>query len=586
MMERNSSLVSHAFHNYLRASLLYSVCTQLTVMIDAMVAGHFIGPDALTAINLALPLTTFITALSSLIGLGPAIMAAKAIGSRNTEEVNSIFSSAMYQAILIGMIQAVVLYMFLPRIGSWLCSNEQILPYFMEYIQVLPFTFFLMMAVSTLVSLTEADGHPHFATKAVALGCAANVVLDVVLVKFFDIGILGLALAMAANYLSVSVFFLTRMKREGISYRWTSLKRRIISTSLAGLKEGTPIMFNELMYCLMIYGINSLLLTYYGENELYFWAIFLQILLLVMAIVDCAEGAILSIGSVLKGEDDRFGLKALIQRSLLLVGGIVLLMVIIIHAFPIGIARIFIDSGKVPQSWAQAARILSLMLIPYALTTFMRSVFQIMGKKLCGIIFSMGQAVLILIGVYLSARWSLLSLWWVFPISAWLLFGIQLLYVLNYRKRKQIREFSIIQQNSKKVFLDLSVAYDKESVTEAVQRVCSFMQDKDINRVIEMGVNICCEELMMNIVRFQTYKTRSYMDLSVVLEDHRIFLVLKDSGRPFNPIIATSDPKVLEEDNIQLGLYLVNRVCSSLTHKYMYGLNVVFAEFDKRQIKA
>lgn len=93
-----------------------------TVTVDAMVAGHFIGPDALIAINLALPLTTIIAAISSLIGLGPGIMAA-------------------------------LLYLFLPQVAAWLCSSEQLMPYLMEYLQVMPVTFCFILIVSTMVSL-------------------------------------------------------------------------------------------------------------------------------------------------------------------------------------------------------------------------------------------------------------------------------------------------------------------------------------------------------------------------------------------------------------------------------------------------
>lgn len=548
-------------------------------MIDAVVAGNFIGPDALTAINLVMPLTTLVAALSTLIGIGPAIMAAKAIGGRNTEKVNSIFSSAMYQAILIGLLQAILLYFFLPQVGTWLCPNQHLLPYLMEYIQVMPFTFFLIMIVTTLVSLIEADGHPNLATKAVALGSVMNIVLDVVLVKFFDAGIQGLALAMFVNYLSVFLFFLFRMKPEGVSYRWTYPKKDIISITMAGLKEGTPMMLNDLIYSLMLFGINSMLLMYFGETELYFWAVFLQLLLFVMVIVDCAEGAMLSIGSVLEGEDDMFGLRALVRRSWLFLGSLVFIVVLIVFLFPDQIAQLFGERGEIPEAWPRAARILSLMLLPYALSTFMRSVFQVLGNRICGVIFSCGQLALIVLGLYASGRWNTQLVWWSLSIASWVLFAVQVLYLMYLRRRNKIREFSFIPLRPKVNTLDLSVAYNREAVIDAVQRVCKFLNENKVSPRIEMEVNICCEELMMNILTFQTYKTRSYMDMSVVVEKHRIFFVLKDPGRPFNPIMATSNPDILEEENAPLGLFLVNRVTTGLTHKYMYGLNVVFAEF-------
>ena len=69
MNVRNSYLISHAFRNYLWASLLSSAAMELTVTVDAIILGHFVGGDALAAISLIMPLTMLITALSTLIGL-------------------------------------------------------------------------------------------------------------------------------------------------------------------------------------------------------------------------------------------------------------------------------------------------------------------------------------------------------------------------------------------------------------------------------------------------------------------------------------------------------------------------------------
>lgn len=580
-MERNSYLISHAFRNYLWASLLTSACMQLTVMADAMVAGYFIGPDALAAINLAMPLTSLVTALITLIGLGPAIMAAKAIGSRNTSMVNTIFSSSIIQVIILGALQAFLFSIFMPNIAGWLCPNAHLLPYLTDYIKVLPFTFFFMMLVLTMVNLIESDGKPQFAAKAVAIGSLLNVVLDLVLVKYAGAGIQGIAFAMLANYLSVTLYLLLRMHREGVSYHWVLPTKNLRGVTFTEIKEGLPMMVNDLFYSLMIFGVNTILLTYCGETELYFWAVFLQVLILVMVIVDCAEGAVLSIGSVLEGDDDRFGLSALVSRLWMLVGGLVLLVMLLVWIFPNSIAILFAESENISENWPHVVRILSLMLLPYALTTFMRSVFQVLGNRMQGVIFTFAQFVLTTVLLFMMIRWDSPHIWWSFPIVSWTLFIVQEIYTWVIRRRSnKTSSFKIVPLKDKDDFLDLSVEYDESAVVEAIQRVCSFLEERDVEPLVEMEINICCEELMLNIVRYQTYKTRSYMDLSVSLKHDKVTVELKDSGRPFNPVISTASTGVLDEDT-HLGLHLVNSVCTELTHRYMYGLNVVFAEFRR-----
>ncbi len=53
-----------------------------------------------------------------------------------------------------------------------------------------------------------------------------------------------------------------------------------------------------------------------------------------------------------------------------------------------------------------------------------------------------------------------------------------------------------------------------------------------------------------------------------------ISVLLKDDGRPFNPILKET-PKGIEH----LGLRLVNSACQDMTYKYMYDQNMVYITF-------
>ena len=126
--------------------------------------------------------------------------------------------------------------------------------------------------------------------------------------------------------------------------------------------------------------------------------------------------------------------------------------------------------------------------------------------------------------------------------------------------------------------LELSVGYGTKPVTDAIGQVCDFLEHRSVSRVSVMSVNIFCEELMLNIVRHQSYKHQPYMDLHIAVLDDKVCMVLKDAGRPFNPVLPSRNIN-LEDSEVSLGLTLVNNVCTTLSHKYMYGQNVVFAEF-------
>ena len=159
MNVRNAYLITHAFRNYLWASLMSSAIMQLTVTVDAVILGHYVGSDALSAVSLVMPLTMLVSALSTLIGVGPAIMASRAIGNREYSKVNLVFTSAVFQAVIIGGCIGVGCWGFSAEIASLLCGDGQLLPYLSDYLQVIPWCFGLTILVSSFVALKDA-GRP------------------------------------------------------------------------------------------------------------------------------------------------------------------------------------------------------------------------------------------------------------------------------------------------------------------------------------------------------------------------------------------------------------------------------------------
>lgn len=580
MNVRNSYLISRAFRNYLWASLLSSAAMQLTVTVDAVILGHFLGNDALSAISMVVPLTMLVSAISTLIGVGPSIMASKAIGNRNFEKVNIIFSSAIFQAVIIGGCMGIGCWWFSTDIASLLCSNGNLLPYLTSYLQVFPWCFSLTILVFSLDSLVGADGHPQLAAKALLVGSLCHICTEVLSVGYLGIGIKGAAYAMLVNNLIVILCFAVLMRRKGLSYRCKWPKKNFTNVTLAGLKEGMPMMVNDLLYSLMLILLNGLVGSLFGEQGLSHWAICVQLLMLVLLVVDVAEGAVLSIGGMLIGEKDGRGFFMLVYRLVILIVVMVSATMLVICCFPNKVAELFGNGAGVSEEWTLAVRVFSLMLVPHALSIFLRSFFQVLDHRWLGMIFSFLQTLCMVVGVWAVSRWIPSYVWWGFPLSAFLLLVLQLVFIICiWRKRYNHRLLPVGEDDDRKV-LELSVEYSVTSVADAIGQVCSFLEHHAVNGVSVMAVNICCEELMLNIVHHQSHKHHPYMDLHISVGSGKVCVALKDAGRPFNPVLPSSHIN-LEDSSVSLGLTLVNNVCTTLSHQYMYGQNVVFAEFQK-----
>ena len=549
--------------------------------VDAIVVGNYIGVEALSAINLMMPITLLVTALSTLIGLGPSIMAAKAISNRNYGKVNMIFTSAICQGVIIGLIVAASISLFSVEIATLLCHDAQIYPYLVDYLQVIPWGFCLTILTFSFVSLVETDGHPQLATKALFVGSLTNIILDIFFVQVCGLGIQGVAWANIVNNIFVIVFFLLRFRSERVSYHWLWPSKNIVNVTSAGMKEGLPMMVNDLIYSLMLFLLNNLILVTYGSQGLFFWSICIQLLLLSMVVVDGAEGALLSIGSMLASGNDKNGFRIFVRQLVVAISAIVLLMTILIWLFPEEIAQIFSEESNDLTGWNTAVRVFSLMLLPYALNVFMRSFFHVLGYRFIGVLFTLAQLVTMVSSLWVTAHWKPQAVWWSFPISVSLLSLIQFGVLCLLYKRRQKGYNILTGIETDKVSIDLSVGYTTDDVLQTIDQVCNFLKQHHVSPQTIMCVNICCEELMLNIVRYQPHKRNPYMDLHVAVTENKVTLVLKDAGHPFNPVISVHDVSLQDTTESHLGLMVVNSVCTTLTHKYMYGQNVVFAEFSK-----
>jgi anti-sigma regulatory factor (Ser/Thr protein kinase) len=342
-----------------------------------------------------------------------------------------------------------------------------------------------------------------------------------------------------------------------------------------------PMMVNDLMYSLMLFLMNELVGMHMGEQGLFHWAICVQLIMIVLFVVDVAEGAILSIGSMLIGEKDSNGFSMLVYKLVIMIVGLAGAVTLVVCCFPNEVAALF-SNMDVSAQWPLAVRVFSLMLVPHALSVFLRSFFQVLERRWMGMLFSFLQTLCMVTGLWAFLCWAPSSAWWSFPISAFLLLAMQVVFIcVLWRKHCNHRLLPDEDSDARQEF-ELSVEYDIGAVSDAVCQVSRFLEHCGLSAAQIMAVNICCEELMLNIVCHQSHKNNPYMDLYIAVGGKKICIILKDAGRPFNPVLPASR-NTLESFDEKLGLALVNNVCTTLSHKYMYGQNVVFAEFIREE---
>ena len=98
---RNSHIIRHTLRHYWAAAIFAGIIIQLNCIIDSMVAGQFIGADAVSVIVLALPLVNILMLPGTILLMGTTLLIAPAFGNQDYNRVNRILTVGLASALAV-----------------------------------------------------------------------------------------------------------------------------------------------------------------------------------------------------------------------------------------------------------------------------------------------------------------------------------------------------------------------------------------------------------------------------------------------------------------------------------------------------
>ncbi|WP_461533839.1 MATE family efflux transporter [Sinomicrobium sp.] len=172
----------------------------LNVLIDTIFVGNWIGPIAIAAINVVLPVSFFIAALGMGIGIGGASVISRALGAGNPGKAFQTFGNQFVLTLMITLTLAVMGLSFVdvlvPSFGGKGDIFDLAKTYYTIVMYGVPFHALCMMGNNVI----RAEGKPKFAMVAMMIPSVGNLVLDYVFINLMGYGMQGAAWATTASY--------------------------------------------------------------------------------------------------------------------------------------------------------------------------------------------------------------------------------------------------------------------------------------------------------------------------------------------------------------------------------------------------
>lgn len=165
-------------------------------IVDRIFIGKIENGDlAMAGLGISLPIILLITAVSSLVGVGGAPIAAIKMGEDNNDEAEKIMSNSFSTLVILGIILTIVLSIAKEPILWMFGASESTIGYAADYTGI-----YLLGSVFVLISLgmnpfINTQGFAKIGMMTVTIGAVINIILDPIFIFGLNMGVKGAALA-------------------------------------------------------------------------------------------------------------------------------------------------------------------------------------------------------------------------------------------------------------------------------------------------------------------------------------------------------------------------------------------------------
>ena len=249
---------------YILPSVAGMCSTFLYVVVDGIFVGQGVGINALGAVNIALPFTLLMTALSTLTSIGGVTVTAIRLGRDDIKGANDAFLHSAYFSVTIALIMMLIGMIFPRQIAAISGANNTFLDMSSEYIYYFS-AFSLPMVLSVILqNFIRNDGSPVLAGTAVIVAAAVNIFLDWLFVFPLQFGVKGAAIASGLGQVSGVVIMLVHfIRRKGV----LRIGKTRFSLKLVGkiVKRGMPELVSQFGTPVMTLCMNYVLIKNLGD---------------------------------------------------------------------------------------------------------------------------------------------------------------------------------------------------------------------------------------------------------------------------------------------------------------------------------
>jgi putative MATE family efflux protein len=408
-------------------------------IVDAMILGNYVSPQAMAAVGATSSITKMLVGFFNGISIGCTVIVARHFGAGESENLKISIHTIVYMMAALGVFLGVAGFLITSPILKLLSTPPEILTMATDYVKV----YFLglpgLIMYNTFTGILRAVGDSRRPFYFLLFSSALNILLDFLLAVFWGWGVIGVAMATVLSQAFSALLCLRVLTNTQEVYRFRFREARIHPEIIRQVfKQGVPTGLQKTLTSFS----NVIVLSYinfFGESCLAGWVIYTRICDFLIVAMQSIGSSVTTFVSQNLGAQQyrraRDGIRFACRSSLLFTTA----ASVSIFCFRASLARLF---GNDPQVLCYADLFIGHLILLQAVQT----VLCIYAGALRGMGFASAATLIMLVGL-IGARQLYLSVitrfirtpvltGLAFPVG-WLVSGL-LLYIFYRKKQKNI----------------------------------------------------------------------------------------------------------------------------------------------------
>lgn len=234
--------------------------------VDLWAVGTFCGEADVSAVATGSQTMLIVTGIITGLSMGTTVLLGKKIGSKDEKGAADTIGTSICVFVLLGVILSVVMTVAASKIAVAMNTPSEAFEKTVHYIMICGVGSLFIVGYNLISAIFRGMGNSKAPLLFVSIACIINIIGDVVLIKVFDMGTEGAAIAtITAQAVSV-ILSLVLIKRKGFPFPFGKGNIRLDrNTAVSIIKLGLPIalqdMCNEISYLILIGFVNTLGVT-------------------------------------------------------------------------------------------------------------------------------------------------------------------------------------------------------------------------------------------------------------------------------------------------------------------------------------